>query len=318
MDQNILKRLIFIKYMYKKGVEQSYKSYPASQLSLLTFHDAIELFLIFAYFHLGGQKHINDISFMKYWKDISELSDDIEITQEASVGKLNDARVNLKHRGNFTSNLDIESFRATATNFFNENTEKVFGIDFSDISLIDIIVNETAKNLLKEANTFLNENDYINSLIKASKAFYSLLDEYEDKKVGPFGKSLFDFNSSMSSLHHLSTGSDDLLGIGKFVEITKEAIVSMGNALKIISLGIDYKKYAKFRLLTPERVRIEAGPDRYYNTQGQNLDNIKRDDVNFCIDFVIETALTIQEFDFEINIDENFTGVNSILKLRDE
>lgn len=53
--------------------------------------------------------------------------------------RLNKARVQLKHYGTSPSKLDIEAFRATVTNFFDENTPKIFGIDFSSVSLVDLV-----------------------------------------------------------------------------------------------------------------------------------------------------------------------------------
>jgi len=45
LNQVILKRLSFIKYLYQLAIDQSNQPSPQNSASILTFHDAIELFL---------------------------------------------------------------------------------------------------------------------------------------------------------------------------------------------------------------------------------------------------------------------------------
>lgn len=75
--------------------------------------------------------------------------------------------------------------------------------------------------------------------------------------------------------------------------------------MKIVALGIDFKRYTYFETITPEvRVWWEEGakeyepyPQEYYNQY--NL--IRGEDCRFCINFVIDSALKLQEFDYDIN-----------------
>jgi hypothetical protein len=314
---SIMERLVFIKYISQKAEEQSYAFYPASQLSILMFHDAIELFLVLAYEEVGGTK-TTQINFMEYWDLIYGKSKKL-VTQKSSISKLNDARIQLKHKGNLVHEVDIEKFRVNAMNFFTENSKLIFNLDFLELSLIDLVNNSLAKRRLKRSYELLNENKLKDSLLASTEAFYTILDEYENKKVGPFGDSPFDFSSSMNHMSSFrlrikNSKVPEIKEISKFVDTTKKTIESMGNALKIISLGIDYKKYAKFRILTPERVKIESGPSKYYFNQSQMINGIKKEDVEFCIDFVIETALIIQEFDFEVKLPS--TDLSSIITVK--
>lgn len=45
LDQTTVTRLAFIKYLYQTGISQSRAPSPLSCASLLTMHDAVELFL---------------------------------------------------------------------------------------------------------------------------------------------------------------------------------------------------------------------------------------------------------------------------------
>ena len=73
---------------------------------------------------------------------------------------------------------------------------------------------------------------------------------------------------------------------------------------KILSLSIDYRRYVKFKLLTPLVPRIPIGDGSF----AYHISRMERgsrglptnEDIQFCINFVIESAITLQEFDFSI------------------
>ena len=79
-----------------------------------------------------------------------------------------------------------------------------------------------------------------------------------------------------------------------------DSIKSMQGVMKIISLGIDYKKYAKFDLLTPRVTwTLEDEPMFVQKVHGKSaIPNIE--DVEYCINFVIETAILLQNIDYEL------------------
>lgn len=82
----IIKRLAFIKYLYRVAVEQSQKSEPLCAASVLFFHDAVELFLQLASEHLDIGKE--GLKFMEYWDLISKKLG-IELSQKESMRRLN-------------------------------------------------------------------------------------------------------------------------------------------------------------------------------------------------------------------------------------
>ena len=298
LDINTTKRLVLIKYMFDKALEQSYKPYPASQLSLLTFHDAIELFLYLAYEKAGGTKSPDKITFMGYW-DLINGKLEKEITRKVSMDKLNKARGLLKHRGNLPSDSDIEEFRINSKNFFEENTKIVFGAEFSELSLIDLIDHKEVKNNLKEAE-MLKDSNLEEAFYKAAIAFNQLINDYKIKRVwnrGFYGSSL---TESISFFRDFNSKADQnnikFNDLSNFAHQMEKSIEYVDTALTIISLGINYRKYDKFTFLTPKiNKRLER---RFPVKIGE--DNLNKEDVQFCIDFVIESAIAIQEFDFDI------------------
>ena len=64
--------------------------------------------------------------------------------------------------------------------------------------------------------------------------------------------------------------------------------------LKIIGFGLDYRKYPKFKKITPYVVHSDGKnylPSDLFGVRSK----IPISDVDFCIQFVIESALALQD-----------------------
>ena len=293
-----IKRLAFIKYLYQVAVSQSHAPAPLNCASILTMHDAVELFLQVASEHLnvGGQQP----GFMDYWDLLNKKLAPQELEQKESMRRLNKSRVALKHHGTFPSNLDIESFRASVTNFFEDNTPVIFGFKLADVSLIEFVNPESSRKKLKEAQQDAQNGDMLAALDKIALAFAEMIADYEERKrVGYHGSPFYfgrDLTFHNSFFMGLDSGSRKL---GDFVDRVKESIETMQSAIKILALGLDYRKYSKFKQLTPSLSRVMSG-DWIINRGFNSQQNSSEDDVLFCIDFVIESALALAEFDYTV------------------
>jgi len=297
-SDSIRRRLALIKYIYDVAVEQSQKPEPLCSMSILTFHDAIDLFLGLSleYLDIDVQKG-KKIYFMDYWDHIPQLS------HKVAMQELNDTRVSFKHHSNVPSRSTVDINRNRAGEFLNEQSMKIFGVDFSKMSLVDIVQCEEAREHLKNAETMLEGGQIEQALSNIGMAFVRLIDDYEERKRGEFGGSPFFFGRSMDFLSGSSVVGRGVHGLGRladFVDKTVESIESLQEAVKIMSLGINYRRYAKFRLFTPRITHLAGGGyhDHGFHWGSRGIPTV--DDVRFCINFVIESAITLQEFDFSL------------------
>lgn len=228
--------------------------------------------------------------FMDYWDRINQKIQPDQITQKDSMGRLNKARVQLKHYGTAPSKLDMEAFRATVTNFFQENTPKVFGVDFDSISLVDLVAYDGAKSRLRSAQNLMQSGDANGAIQDIAASFVLLIHEYEQQTRSKFGRSPFSFGPK------LTFETSFLMGVeGKmknFVDKVNESISSMQTTIKIISFGFDYRKFSKFQSLTPTVVMAE---DRVMTG---SFGQATLEDCRFCLDYVIECAIRLQDFDY--------------------
>ncbi len=292
----IIKRLALIKYLYNLGIEQSKQSETIASLSILSMHDSIEMYLKLLAEHLNIKSE--KFSFIDYWVNIPTL------TLKESMRNLNARRVNIKHKGLLPSKGDIEISRVNTIDFFEQNTLIHFGVDFSEISLLSLIQYEKTRERLTNAQKALDETNIETCIEEVALAFYELISSYENSKSSYLGNSPFYFGKNLNFLSsfHMGIGnsSNDRFEskLGEFVDKVKDSLDGIQNAVKIMSFGIDYKRYAKFKLLTPF-VSKTIGGELKAEVWGKK--KWTKENCQYCIDFVLDSALKLQEFDFDIN-----------------
>jgi hypothetical protein len=284
----ILKRLAIIKHLYKIGLEQSKQVETVASFSILSFHDSLEMFLKL----LAEKKNIKSdkFSFLDYWTKIPTL------TLKESMRNLNARRVNIKHKGILPSKSDIEISRVNTTDFFNQNVIKHFDLEFDSISLIDLVSFDEVRQHLEISQKALNENDIEKCIENVALAFDVLLSSYEKNKQGDYRNSPFFFGKDLSFNSSFFMGVEDRK-MSDFIDNVRDSLEGIQKAIKIISLGIDYKKFVKFNLLTPNITRTIGGNHvaQIYGEKKWTKENCQ-----YCIDFVIDSSLKLQEFDFDI------------------
>jgi len=305
----IRERLAFIRYLSNHGIEQSYRTEPHCAAAILTFHDAIELFFGVSCEHLGVTGSRDKTYFNEYWDLIAGGLNGTRLTQEASIRRLNDARIALKHHGIRPAKLESEAFRAVVVNFFEENTQLVFHIKFSELSLIDLVQFDGARGHLQQAAALLKQNRIDSALEEVAVAFAKLIQDYERRKLGmgdispffPLGDEVPLYSSEME-FEQLNAGAEFKVNMENFVNRTNDSISFMQRIVRILSLGIDYRKYAKFERLTP-LVDLPSGeaPDITW-VNVVKPDKIPVEDVQFCVDFVTESAIKLQEYDYNLKM----------------
>lgn len=299
MDHSTVRRLAFIRYLLETAVEQSRRPAPLNCGSILTAHDAVELFLQLASEELNtGTGHPG---FMDYWDLLNPKLDPQELSQKESMRRLNKARVALKHHGTLPSSLDVEAFRASAISFFEENTPLVFGVELGDVSLVEFVSPDEARELLSEAQALINAGEPESALDKIAVAYSVMISDYEDRKRDRFGRSPFFFGRSLTFHNAFFMGIDRLdRKLGQYVDYVKESIEAMQDAIKVMALGIDYRKYSKFKKLVPLAQRTVGGKF-VLQRMWREGEAPSVEDAQFCLGFVVESALALAEFDYSTN-----------------
>jgi len=90
LDSIIIKRLSFIKSLFKIGIKQSKQKPPLDSISILMFHDSVELFLQLSTDFLNINRKTK-LEFMEYWETINRKLTGQQITQKNQMNRLNRA-----------------------------------------------------------------------------------------------------------------------------------------------------------------------------------------------------------------------------------
>jgi len=299
LEHTMVRRLAFVKYLYSNALKQSKAPAPLNAASILGMHDAAEFFLGLACEHLNTGK--TDFAFMDYWEIINKKLASSELQQKVAMGRLNKARVALKHHGALPSSLNIEAHRATITNFFQDNVPLVFEKTLDEISLVEFVNPESARQKLKLAQEFIQKEEIKPALENVAAAFEEMIYDYEARKR-EFYRSPYFFGEEMTFLSSFHMDLDEsMTGSGRlseFVDKVKESIEEIQSAIKILALGIDYRKYAKFKQIVPSVSRVINGHISIW--WHRSAEGLTIEDVNFGIDFVIEASLALSDFDYTV------------------
>jgi len=293
-----LQRLSFAKYLYQSACEQSRSAELLAAASLLMFHDALEMFLQISAEHLDAGS--SQPGFMDYWHILSTKLEGKALPQKESMRRLNKARVSLKHNGTLPSRLDTEAFRAAATNFFAEAYPMIFGIPFEELSLIEYVSKIDVRELLKKAEDLSAGGDPSAATDEIAVAYEVLIDSYSKEKIAQYHQDLYSFGPSVNLLSSRRLGIRDpqLRGIQQYADSVQVTLRRMQETIRILALGIDFKKYMRFKSNLPTVTQTMDG--KYHVKRIIRSSEWKppnRDYVDFCIQFVVECAIRLDEPD---------------------
>jgi hypothetical protein len=71
----------------------------------------------------------------------------------------------------------------------------------------------------------------------------------------------------------------------------------------LVALGIDYRKYLKFKILTPHVIPVMSG-NPVIGRRFKDDEKPSQNDARFCLEFVIESALALADFDYTVGTEE--------------
>lgn len=296
VDEEIrLRRLSFAKYLISIGNLNSENVIPFSATAILNYHDAIE-FLFDLILEEQGLSS-NDFSFMGCFNKINEIIEKSNKNPSLLGGgleKLKDRRKNLKHKGYFPSEYDIQEAKSLTINLFTELCDKVYSMKYDEINLVYLLNDSNTRDYLLQINKTDDDKMIITHL---SLAFKYLLRDYENTKKTIHVKSPYQFlKRKPKTSYDLKLDKD--YRMKKFVDELKDNLLSLEENLKILAFGINFNEYVKFRTIVPDATWYLGNKEPTVNLRGD--DTINENELNFCLNFIIESALRLQQFDFEI------------------
>lgn len=164
------------------------------------------------------------------------------------------------------------------------------GFNMTPKSFIDLVENNDVKQKIKNAQEALDNGEFKKSLENIAVAYKQLIEDYEKSKEIMPGSSIFNIGGEIRQVGILIPSGE---GNRELVRVMKQ----FQQDLKPLLFQFDYRKYSKFKYLTP--VIITMGGKCVWRREEKRTFTSKG--AEFCINFVIECAIQLQEFDFEID-----------------
>jgi hypothetical protein len=296
LDPGEMNRLAFIRLLYLQGVEQARRPEPLSFASLLTFHDAVELFLVLAADHLGAPLRRRDPNFLDYWQILRRTESfpvGVELSGQPGMDRLNRYRNALKHAGAWPGREAVEDAHSSVRRFLEGNTPKVFGIEFGDINLVNVIPQPDIRNKLRAANASEAAGNRTEAMGLLGSVFTG---EFEPLEMpgGPFrfGRTLDPWIGDQEDSDEEEPEEEegdrgetqeakpgDLGTLEAQLGQVTDAVGQMQKAMRVIALGIDYGRFLRFEALTDVDLFHKATREEY----------------NFCVQFVVDAAFRLAD-----------------------
>ena len=305
-----LQRLTYIKFLWLQAEEQARQAEPFCNFALLSMQDAIEMFIHTGILKHNAKKNLKD-GFEIMWNSLNEklLVNHRSLTQKPSILQVNSARVSLKHHSTFPSVQQLNEYVVFVKTFFKENTPLVFDVEFDSISLADLIINEEIREHIKKAELYLSTKSYNESVTESALGMRKLIDYFNEKARSQSGyrNSISDLRSIIKDVRinpdyqTLGSGASKEMNCTRslskqtenFLKKTEEVIEKIDAFIRLNALGIPYGKYVRFNSIVPE---IRYYLDGHYKVQKYDLNISDSNEVQFCISFVVESALKEQSF----------------------
>lgn len=308
-----MERLAFIRMLHQQAVEQSKLPEPLNFTSILAFHDAIELFFLLAAEHLNAtvpeKKQFTD----KFYGGINQaLPSGTNLDGERGVRRLTDARNSFKHAHNWPGAQGVQQAREDAALFFQANTQKIFGVSYDEVDMADLVSHQATRENLRKASEAWEFGNRTGGMALLVDAFTSL---FQGSPLAPSSRSPFTFGDNIrfalnegeiSAVLWRETHAHPPFGKGPRVPTrgpdrlaqqlfkVTEATSRMQAAMRVMSIGIDYRDQYRFDQLTPY-VAYTMDGGRHVDTRDGYAPS--EEDFAFCKRFVITAALRLAELE---------------------
>lgn len=174
VDALLLKRLTYAKYLY--GAAAADLDSPSALIAaeaLLRLHDSIEIFQLVVLDKLGVPRKQGS-GFLEFWEQVKSKGAK-EPPYKDRLRQLNEMRVAFKHHAILPHPPELRELSAAVRPFFVEVSQDILGLDFSMVSLADLVDDSNVRDNIKSAEGLIHSQEYQDAVSKLAIAFYLVI-----------------------------------------------------------------------------------------------------------------------------------------------
>ena len=280
LNKELLDRLICSKYLYYRGVDILTQRGPFSAGSaVLHFQDAAEMFLRVIAEHLNCS--LKESATFNQIIDTIDLIDHNKVSHRIALNQINKARINFKHFGLEPRYEDVYKFSCDLEGFFPAVLTSFLNIDFYSISLTNLIGHTRTENFLNDAERFIGEGKYKDSISASTVALKIFSSHYEIEPRGYRPNPFLRFKTDDRELERWAKNIDQI-------------IQDQRSQLDLIMLGINLADYRRFKRYAPIVHLTMAGTFEIVHGGFGNPVEPTKENALFCHRFVIDAILIMK------------------------
>lgn len=233
-----------------------------------------------------------------------------QIITGRNIERLNKTRVQFKHYNGMPSKGHIEDALTDTATFLTENVRNVFGVDYDALSMVDVIPQVQARDKIRAARTTCEQGDLPEGMALLVEAFQDL---FEDPRfAGNDERPAFEFGGSLSHYRYFDRTEEVFYSfetkqgrspghsvgdVAKQLSKTTRVATELQEAMRVVTSGVDYVEYRRFRHLTPS---VDATMDGTRHRHSRKNYAPTVEDFDFCETFVIGLALRLSAIDAQL------------------
>ena len=181
INEPVIKRLTLSRYPFELALQNAKSLQEIADAACIhLLQDAIEVFCLAAFDHLDITVQART-EFPQYLDKLNENLN-YELPFRQRLLEINRVRVHSKHEGIPPNRKEVNGYVIDARRFLEQVCEKVFGVDFWTVSLVELLDDGEEKTSLRKAEEFFKEQDYLGCIIECRKAFYLAFESNYDIK----------------------------------------------------------------------------------------------------------------------------------------
>ncbi|MFM0303996.1 hypothetical protein PQQ99_28150 [Paraburkholderia sediminicola] len=304
-----ISQVVLCKQLFGEAERYLVKGGPISQgLAVSMAQDAAELFLraVIKDLHVPNQKIPDEFAkCMDYIDTAAEGKEEKKVPFRGKLLELNKARVNFKHYGLVPERADAARLVGYAGQFFEEATPRFFSLEFSRISLADMLTAADVRERIKVAEAAMaNENfeEVMGSCAEAVEvAATSILNSLKP-------------NAGLST-PFISRRMQDGLGrelADELADYIQRSVDTSSRGALMLALFLDVNEFSRFKAITPVVRRLAGG--RFSRMGMQLVDWQNSRNAEFAIDFATRFAMAVDArmSSFSLSSSENSDPLASV------
>ncbi|GAA2770205.1 hypothetical protein XF35_40065 [Streptomyces platensis subsp. clarensis] len=303
LDEQSVKRLAYIRMLYEQGVSQARQPLPMGSSSLLSLHDAVEMFLVLTC-DVRSVPVDKNTTFLDYFKKAKDLSG------AAGMRRLNDARNGLKHAAGLPSADTVEQAVRDTFAFFDDNVPRVFDAPLWSVDTSYVIPQEEVRKWVSRASERFEADQGGAGLALLQLALLTTLRD----PSWPYGSLLSKISRRETHLRKLSGTFRKIFDrsnfhVGEFsgqLDRLDDTVGALQDAMQWLVLGGSLHHYARFQALTPRNIfwggdhEDEAAMERVLTSRDVVGRKPTREEFEFCRQFVVTTSLRKADIDAHV------------------